>query len=81
MDDGDFRSKSQMPTKGKLKDAEDNTVRNRIKLHLTVGQKPTELNGHYPLIYPIFQMTTMKEMFGVCMSSHLQTTIQSCHRL
>jgi hypothetical protein len=40
--------KSQLPTKGKLKDAEDNTVRNRICLAFNCRTMPNKIEGALP---------------------------------
>ena len=50
--------KSQLPAKGKLKDAEDDTVRNRICLAFDCRTMPNKLRERFPLIYLIKQMQT-----------------------
>ncbi len=40
--------KSQLPTKGKLKDAEDHTVRNRIRLAFDCRTMPNKIEGMLP---------------------------------
>jgi hypothetical protein len=46
--DGDFTSKSQLPAKGKLKDAEDNTVRNCIRIAFDCRTKSNRIEGTLP---------------------------------
>jgi hypothetical protein len=46
--DGDFTSKSQLPAKGKLKDAEDNTVRNCIRITFDCRTKSNRIEGTLP---------------------------------
>jgi hypothetical protein len=43
--DGDFTSKSRLPAKGKLKDAEDNTVRNCIRITFDCRTKSNRIEG------------------------------------
>jgi hypothetical protein len=46
--DGDFTSKSQLPAKGKLKDAEDNTVRNCIRIAFDCRTKANKIEWTIP---------------------------------
>jgi hypothetical protein len=46
--DGHFTSKSQLPAKGKLKDAEDNTVRNHIRIAFDCRTKSNRIEGMLP---------------------------------
>jgi hypothetical protein len=46
--DGDFTSKSQLPAKGKLKDAEVNTVRNCIRIAFDCNTKSNRIEGTIP---------------------------------
>ncbi len=48
MDDGDFTSKSQLPAKGKLKDAENNSVRNRIRITFDCRTKANRIEWTLP---------------------------------
>jgi hypothetical protein len=41
-------SKSQLPAKGKLKDSEDNTVRNRIRIAFDCRTKSNRIEGALP---------------------------------
>ena len=46
--DATITTKSQLPSKGSLKDAEDNTVRNRIRVSFDCRESPNKIKGVLP---------------------------------
>jgi hypothetical protein len=76
--DGDFTSKSQFPAKGKLKDSEDNTVRNCIRIAFDCRTKSNRIERTLPFdLSDISDNNNKGNNWST--SSHLQMRIQCCH--
>jgi hypothetical protein len=75
-----MRLERQLPAKGKLKDAEDNIVRNCIRIAFDCRTKSNRIEG--TLLFDLSNISDDNNKIIVMRtSSHLQTMIQCCHQL